>query len=181
MTLLPSRLASQQALSLDEVLLAREARQLQQQLWLARHATPLLSFSVLAPGAIKDSVLTRRIFNEGWQSLQQLISDMAWPLLAEQVSATPLGGYGLIALNVDALQLKLSLVALEERHPLGRLWDLDVIKKDGRPLSRQTFAAPPRRCLICERPASECARTRRHSTDTLLIRMEAQINACCPQ
>ena len=181
MQLLSASLASYQTVSLADVLCARDMRQALQQLWRDRFGCPQLSFSTLAPGEVKDSALTRRIFNLGWQSLQNLINEKALPVMAQSLNATPLGGYGLIALDVDAAQLKAWLMALEEEHPLGRLWDLDVIGTDGRPLSREALGGSPRRCLICARPAHECARARRHSVETLLAQMEEMVDACCPR
>ncbi|MEA7571641.1 citrate lyase holo-[acyl-carrier protein] synthase, partial [Salmonella enterica subsp. enterica serovar Virginia] len=40
-------------------------------------------------------------------------------------------------------------IALEQRYPLGRLWDIDVLTAEGEILSRRHFALPARRCLLC--------------------------------
>lgn len=64
MHLLPE-LATQHAVSIPELLASRDKRQARQQDWLTRHSAPLVSFTVVAPGPIKDSALTRRIFNHG--------------------------------------------------------------------------------------------------------------------
>ena len=58
--------------------------------------------------------------------------------------------------------------------------DIDVItetRQDGalaepspRPMTRAEIGLPERRCLICERPARECIRARRHTADELLAR-----------
>ena len=94
-------------------------------------------------------------------------------------------GYeGYFIVDMDPLSAKKLAVELEETHPLGRLFDLDVIlslKKavfaDGvRPLGREELGLEPRTCIICGRPVRECMRTRKHSTEELLSRIEAIID-----
>ena len=71
MHLLPEY-ATQHAVSIPELLASRDERQARQQEWLTRHSAPLVSFTVVAPGPIKDSELTRRIFNHGVTALLAL-------------------------------------------------------------------------------------------------------------
>ncbi|RCR46240.1 citrate lyase holo-[acyl-carrier protein] synthase, partial [Escherichia coli] len=54
MHLLPE-LASHHAVSIPELLVSRDERQARQHAWLKRHPVPLVSFTVVAPGPIKDS------------------------------------------------------------------------------------------------------------------------------
>jgi Phosphoribosyl-dephospho-CoA transferase (holo-ACP synthetase) len=63
------------------------------------------------------------------------------------------------------------MITLEQQHPLGRLFDLDVLQADGRSLSRREFDLPPRRCLICDELAAACGRSRRHSSEELQVRI----------
>jgi len=58
-------------------------------------------------------------------------------------------------------------MAIEDQHPLGRLWDADVIDINGVSLSRKHFGLPARRCLLCEQPAHDCARSRLHAMQEL--------------
>ena len=53
-------------------------------------------------------------------------------------------------------------IRLEESHPLGRLWDIDVFQDSPEAVSRETVGAERRTCLLCGRDAKECARSRRH-------------------
>lgn len=69
----------------------------------------------------------------------------------------------LIALDADAEELKRICVEIEETHPVGRLFDMDVIAKNGVKLGR----TEPRKCLICSENASICARSRAHSVGEL--------------
>ena len=63
--------------------------------------------------------------------------------------------------------MKRAMLAVEATHPLGRLFDLDVLTGDAAPLGRAAFGLGPRRCFVCERPAAECRRAGSHSLDVL--------------
>ncbi len=71
-------LATCHDVSIPELLASRDERQARQRAWLTRHATPLVSFTVVAPGPIKDSALTRRIFNHGVTALHTLAEEYGW-------------------------------------------------------------------------------------------------------
>lgn len=59
----------------------------------------------------------------------------------------------------------------EETHPVGRLFDLDVIDINGQKLSRPSF----RKCIICGCQAQECARTRKHSVNEMQSKIEEML------
>ena len=84
MHLLPE-LASHHAVSIPELLVSRDERQARQHVWLKRHPVPLVSFTVVAPGPIKDSEVTRRIFNHGVTALRALAAKQGWQI-QEQVA-----------------------------------------------------------------------------------------------
>lgn len=73
-------LATCHDVSIPELLASRDERQARQRAWLTRHATPLVSFTVVAPGPIKDSALTRRIFNHGVTALHTLAEEYGWTI-----------------------------------------------------------------------------------------------------
>ena len=75
-----------------------------------------------------------------------------------------------------ARDLKLATIELEHSHPLGRLWDIDVLTPEGEILSRRDYSLPPRSCLLCEQSAAVCARGKTHQLTDLLNRMEALLN-----
>ncbi|WP_432759191.1 citrate lyase holo-[acyl-carrier protein] synthase [Escherichia coli] len=65
-------------MSIPELLVSRDERQARQHAWLKRHPVPLVSFTVVAPGPIKDSEVTRRIFNHGVTALRALAAKQGW-------------------------------------------------------------------------------------------------------
>lgn len=163
-------------LELQELLDSREYRSFRQKEWLAIYSSTLVSLTVVAPGAVKDSKLTRKLFNHCWQELMKVCENSEWEIKAQSTFELPTGAEGLIAISAPASIVKKTLLNLEETHPLGRLWDIDVINSDGRILSRTEFNYPPRNCLLCNNPASFCSRTRTHAIPDLIARMEAMLD-----
>ncbi|WON78407.1 citrate lyase holo-[acyl-carrier protein] synthase [Serratia sp. UGAL515B_01] len=170
-------LAACRAVSLPELLSSRECRQTRQQAWLARHTTTLLVLTLVVPGAVKDSQLTRQVFNLGWQALRHMYRQQGWLCLQEEVLALPTGGEGYMSLQAEARRVKELAIELEIRKPIGRLWDIDVLTPQGHILSRREIGLPERGCLLCNQPAKLCARQRSHSTEQLLDEMERMLNA----
>ena len=93
-------------------------------------------------------------------------------------------GYeGYFIVDSRPVDAKRRAVTIEETHPLGRLFDLDVIIhasldlpyfEDGvRPIGRQELGLPQRKCLICGKPVRECMRTRSHTPEELITRIES--------
>lgn len=175
MHLLPE-LASHHAVSIPELLVSRDERQARQHVWLKRHPVPLVSFTVVAPGPIKDSEVTRRIFNHGVTALRALAAKQGWQIQEQAALVSASGPEGLLAIDAPAQALKQATIALEQRYPLGRLWDIDVLTAEGEILSRRHFALPARRCLLCGQSAAECARGKTHALTDLLIHMEALLH-----
>lgn len=76
-------------------------------------------------------------------------------------------------MDLPAREVKRACCEIEDSHPHGRLMDIDVLSGGDRLsiLSRTEVGLPERRCLLCERPARECIRAGRHTTDELLARI----------
>lgn len=164
------------SVTLAQLLASREARQSRQKAWLTRHGVALVSFTVVAPGPVKDSDMTRRIFHHGVKAIQALAQRRQWAVRALESFALVTGPEALMAINAPAHEVKQAAIMLEHTHLLGRLWDIDVLTPQGEILTRQRFALPPRHCLLCSRPAALCAREQSHSLAELLAYMEARLN-----
>ncbi|UQQ17568.1 citrate lyase holo-[acyl-carrier protein] synthase [Salmonella sp. WGH-01] len=90
---------------------------------------------MVAPGPMKDSALTRRIFNHGVTALHTLAEEYGWTIREQAALASASGPEGLLAIDAPAQALKQATIALEQRYPLGRLWDIDVLTAEGEILS----------------------------------------------
>ena len=166
------------AVSLDEVLAAREQRVARQNAALAEFGNTLLSLTLVCPGPIKDSPQLRFVFAEALAAIDVLLAVRRWRVLAREHVTQPSGQEAIIVVDCPAQNLKWALAVLEDQHPLGRLWDMDVIcSETSRAISRKSLLLAPRKCLVCGEAAHACARSRAHPQEDLLLVIEEKINA----
>jgi len=152
---------------LMEMLEGRERRVLRQQHLLCDSAADVLvSFTLNIAGPYKCFPLSRLAFSEGCREIRDTLSKDG-RLLREEIDENSYGREAFFTAAGEALTVKQMLADIEERHPLGRLFDIDVLRKDGSKVSREELGLPPRRCLLCDAPAPECAGRRIHTVAEL--------------
>ena len=153
--------------SLVQMLDARERRVQHQQELLARYHKPLICFTMNICGPIKDSPLIRRGFARGRQLLrQQFLRAKLTPLYQGAVREVT-GCEAFYVLDADPLTIKKFTTDIEDATPLGRLFDMDVIRPDGLKVDREELNLEGRRCLICGGPAKVCSSRRIHTVAEL--------------
>lgn len=159
-------------ITLEQLLESRDRRaQYQRSLLSLYPGKTLLCLTVMLPGPVKRSAMSLKIASAAVEAVQG-----AFSLVFEELRDLETGYEGYFIVDMDPLSAKKLAVELEETHPLGRLLDLDVIVDGPRPLGREELGLEPRRCIICGRPVRECMRTRKHSTEELLSRIETIID-----
>ena len=144
---------------LEDVLQARERRAAVQNKMLqnADAGDCLVCLTLNIAGDVKRTPMTRVLFNEGVAELESLGFDIKDSFFIDGVT----GSEAFWLIDEEGAKVKPVLEKLEDSFAAARLFDFDVITPDGLKLSR----AEARRCLICDRPAAECARSRRHGLD----------------
>lgn len=147
--------------TLSQILLAREARVLRQQLLLKAHRCTLVSFTLNIPGPEKNSPLIRRAFRFGCRQLEQRLPG----ILYREESDAPTGCEAMYCLDMPPRAVKEICTAIEDETPLGRLFDMDVLTAEGEPLSRQLVGGKSRDCIVCGAPGRGCASRRLHSAN----------------
>ena len=153
--------------SLVQMLDARERRVQHQQELLARYHKPLICFTMNICGPVKDSPLIRRGFARGCQLLrQQFLRAKLTPLYQDAVREVT-GCEAFYVLDADPLTIKKFTTDIEDATPLGRLFDMDVIRPDGLKVDREELNLEGRRCLICGGPAKVCSSRRIHTVAEL--------------
>lgn len=167
--------AASAPVTLDEMLRAREQRVARQQDALARFAAPVVSATLVMPGPVKDTPSSRFVMATAAEALPALFRRQGWRVLFDAVVQAATGAEALYVVEADALDLKRALVALEDAHGLGRLWDLDVICPRAGGVSRRALSLEPRRCLVCDEPGHACARSRRHPLAEVLAAFEERV------
>lgn len=150
-----------QEATLIQILDNRENRAVRQAQLRSSFRTAVVSFTMNIAGPVKVTPLIERGFREGLRQLGASLPENAVLCREEKVEIT--GCEALLAVAMDAAQLKDICITIEEASPLGRLFDLDVIDAQGRKLSR----SKERCCLICGMPGKGCAARRLHSVEVL--------------
>jgi holo-ACP synthase len=162
--------------SLETLLAAKERRAARQADWLTHYQQPVISLTLVTPGAIKDSLRYRNTMGVALQMCDQLLWEHRWQVLDRQVLWLPTGPEALWCVAHHAAEIKAHCAELEHTHPLGRLWDLDVISLQHGHVGRQSLGAQQRRCLICDAPAHACSRSRHHPVEQVVARVEKMID-----
>lgn len=158
-------------ITLEQLLASRDARvRRQQELLEAWPDATLLCLTVIMPGPCKRSETSLRIASAAVSAIRSTFDGIS----VESLHDLETGYEGYFLLPQDPLSLKRTAVTIEDTHPWGRLFDIDVITPSG-PISRNAIGAPERRCLLCERPARLCMRERRHSYAELLAAIETLV------
>lgn len=143
----------------DKFLAARDGRQelLSRALSAGRPATLFVSLNL--PGPDKSPPGATALFRRGCEQIATSFPGSV--LVAADCDA--LGHFALRVLDADPLSVKRLCIGLEESHPAARLLDLDVYASETVQIGRASLGLQARRCLVCDQPAVDCMRTRRHS------------------
>ena len=157
---------AEREVTLQEVLDLREERAAVQRRLLAR-GTSLISFTLNIPGPVKRFPSADRAFGEAAELIRLRLRSAGLTPLGEEETDRPAGREAFFLLDAPAEQVKALTLQVEETHPLGRYFDMDVLDREGRHLSREDFGRPPRRCFLCGGDARACGRSRTHSAAEL--------------
>ena len=133
---------AQAGVSIDALLAAKEQRAARQADWLAHYQQPVISLTLVTPGAVKDSIRYRNMMGVALQACDQLLWKHRWQTLDRQVLWLPTGPEALWCVAHPASEIKAMCSTLEQSHPLGRLWDIDVICPQNGLVGRQSLAGP---------------------------------------
>lgn len=168
--------------TLTEMLDARERRAAWQQKLLARYQLPMVCFTMNIAGPVKTNPLIRAGFEFGKRDLREQLDSLRIPCACFEEIHEPTGSEACFLIDADPMALKEIACSIEDQSEIGRLFDMDVLKPDGGKIERSELGLEPRRCLICGKPAMECARSRAHTAqqlwektrDLLMRAMEAE-------
>ena len=152
------------SVTLQEILDSREARVRTQTELLHDYHTPLICFTMNIAGPIKTSPLIERAFREGVRLIDE--ATRSYEVLEHREEHTNCGPVAFYSLIAEPDILKERMVEIEQNHPIGRLFDIDIIDSEGRKITRST----ERGCLICGAPGRACAAGRLHPVSELTSR-----------
>lgn len=141
----------------------------------------IIAFRCNIPGPEKCTWWSRKLFEEGSNSIKRVLSKNAISykdISQELKNEVELMEYNLILETLESGDIvKKICMVVENENQVGRIFDIDVYSGNGLSLKREDFGYEIRKCYICENFAFECVRNRSHSlvelTNYLILKAEA--------
>ncbi len=158
--------------TIEDMMACRERRASIQQDYLDTYQQTVICFCMNIPGPEKTNADIRKAFDAGFMEISAVLSAHKFSILRQCCFHDKTGDELIMCVDGDAALIKILMYKIEECHPLGRLYDIDVLDSNGDKLSRPGF----RRCIICGCQAQECARSRKHSVDEMLYKIMNMIH-----
>ena len=126
------------------------------------------------PGKVKRNLQSLVVAQA---AVTAMVSAFEGSTLSLRLRDLPTGYEAYLVTPLSNEEAKRETCRIEDTHPLGRLFDLDVIDADGVPVSRELIGKAPRKCLVCDSDARYCMRNRTHSLDELSARIDEMIES----
>ena len=152
-------------ITLDQLLESRDNRcAMQKDLIQENPEQTLVCFTVVMPGQVKRNHLSAVIAEAGMKALHERFEQQVSKCIERDLDT---GFEAYLLMSVPPMEAKRVLCDIEDNHPLGRLFDMDVIDSTGVPISRADAHQSARKCLICENEARVCMRNNTHTLSEL--------------
>lgn len=161
------------SVDLEQMLAARERRASIQSAMLggAGENSCLACLTLNIAGDVKRTPMTKMLFDHGVRELESLGMSVADRRIIDEAT----GSEAFWLLDEEGERVKPLLEAIEDSFPAARLYDFDLMVPGGAKLSRREA----RKCLICDAPAAECARSRRHGLEAVRKATEGLLKDFC--
>lgn len=162
-------------ITLDQLLASREERaSFQKELLKSYSGKTLVCLTVIMPGKVKRNLQSFVVAQAAVTAMVSAFGDTVLKLVLRDRQT---GYEAYLVTTLSNEEAKLMTCNIEDTHPLGRLFDLDVIDTDGVPVSRESIGQSPRKCLICDNEARYCMRNRTHTLNELSAKIDEMIEA----
>lgn len=153
---------------IDEFLLHRERRvEHQNSLMKANRKSTLITIRANYPGIDKSNYITDDIVKVITDNIK---NDLQKDIIYNETYKNAEGVISHFLLNMDSLEVKKTMVYIEENHILGRCVDIDVYEyKDDEVIgiSRRNLNLESRKCFLCNEKAVICTRSQRHDIEEI--------------
>ncbi|MDD4082814.1 MAG: citrate lyase holo-[acyl-carrier protein] synthase [Sphaerochaetaceae bacterium] len=164
-----------QEVTLEQILDNKEKRKEKQLLLLNNFKQKnivLVCFTVVMPGKVKQNNVSSIIFDEGCKEFEDNLKINKIKLLKKETENKITGNEAFYILEGKTPEeIKKDCIKLEESSNYSRLWDFDVISKDGNIISREQLGYKERKCLICDETSRVCYKKRTHSLFDLKMKV----------
>ncbi|MHA1685982.1 MAG: citrate lyase holo-[acyl-carrier protein] synthase [Candidatus Heimdallarchaeaceae archaeon] len=138
----------------------------------------VVSIGLNIPSMVRDNQIFRNILSEALDAVLKVTDELKTKPLIKFSHFSNAGSYILLIINnAQAETIKERMIDIEEHHPLGRIFDIDVINQYGEYVERKS----KRKCIVCNDDSIVCRRTQRHTTVELQQAFEKIIkdSSCC--
>lgn len=160
-------------ITLNELLASRDARHATQQKLLAEHSgKTLVCLTVVMPGSVKRNHQSLTAAHAAVEAMRKAFGQKQFLELDLET-----GYEAYLITPMPLLEAKRIAVNIEDTHPLGRLFDIDIINADGVPVSRDAIGEKPRRCLVCDHEARYCMRMRWHTQEEIWAKINEMVDS----
>ena len=160
-------------ITLDMLLASRDQRvEMQQKLREKHPSKTLVCLTVIIPGNVKRN-LSSLIISQA--AINALLNKFEGTLV-DIISRDHTTGYeAYLVTNMSQHEAKRIACEIEDNHPLGRLFDIDIFDNDGIPIKREVVGFAARRCLMCNNEARYCMRNRSHTQHELTTQINKMV------
>lgn len=166
-------------ITLDKLLASRDRRVEMQQKLREKHPNlTLVCLTVIMPGNIKRNLSSLIVSQAAINTLLNKLEGNVVDVVTRDLET---GYEAFVVTNLSQHDTKLIACDIEDNHPLGRLFDIDVLDADGFPVKRETAGFQPRRCLMCDNEARYCMRNRTHTPQELNAKIKQMVDAYVQQ
>ena len=166
-------------ITLDELLASRDRRVEMQQKLREKHPNlTLVCLTVIMPGNVKRN-LSSLIVSQA--AINALINRLEGSIVDIVTRDLATGYEAYVVTSISQQETKMIACDIEDNHPLGRLFDIDIFDSDGMPVKRESAGFAPRRCLMCDNEARYCMRNRTHTPQELNTKIQEMIEAYVQQ
>lgn len=166
-------------ITLDKLLASRDRRVEMQQKLREKHPNlTLVCLTVIMPGNIKRNLSSLIVSQAAINTLLNKLEGNVVDVVTRDLET---GYEAYVVTNLSQHDTKLIACDIEDNHPLGRLFDIDVLDADGFPVKRETAGFQPRRCLMCDNEARYCMRNRTHTPQELNAKIKQMVAAYVQQ
>ncbi len=166
-------------ITLDKLLASRDRRvEMQQQLRENYPNSTLVCLTVIMPGNIKRNLSSLIVSQAAINAMLNRFEGNIVDVISRDLVT---GFEAYLVTTLSQREAKLIACDIEDNHPLGRLFDIDILDNDGVPMKRETMGSSPRRCLMCDNEARYCMRNRTHTPQELNTKIQMMIDSYVQQ
>ena len=152
-------------ITLDQLLTSKEQRSKRQLELIAQYpASTLVCLTVIMPGNVKRNFHSLIVAQAAMTAMVNAFSSSIVNLEARDLVT---GYEAYLTTSLTQREAKQLACEIEDEHPLGRLFDIDVITPTGEPIARTSIGFEPRKCLMCDNEARFCMRNHTHTQEEL--------------